>query len=84
MEEEEQDRPYPQCWYQPIDGHEMARLALRFTLNQEITAAIPPGDESLFDLAMELAAEPLPPLAPDEFDRLATYLSVLAPVFQAA
>ncbi len=52
----EADRPYPKCWYQPIDDPEMARLALRFTLNQEITAAIPPGDERIFDLALNLAS----------------------------
>ena len=50
----ESERKYPKCWYQPIDDREMARLALRFTLNQEITAAVPPGDERLFDLAWNL------------------------------
>jgi predicted aldo/keto reductase-like oxidoreductase len=49
------DRKFPKCWYQPIEDRELAALALRFTLSQDITAAIPPGDERFFDLALELA-----------------------------
>ena len=64
----EADRKYPKCWYQPIDDREMARLALRFTLNQEVTAAVPPGDERIFDLALELASAPLPRLSGAELD----------------
>jgi aryl-alcohol dehydrogenase-like predicted oxidoreductase len=79
----ESDRRYPKCWYQPIDDREMARLALRFTLNQEITAAVPPGDERIFDLALELASAPLPELSADELTGLKTKISSLEPVFRA-
>jgi len=79
----EQDRKYPKCWYQPIDDREMARLALRFTLNQEITAAVPPGDERIWDLAVELASTPLPQLQPRELSQLRKSVSVLEPVFRA-
>jgi len=41
-------KQYPKCWYQPLIEREDARLALYFTLSQPITAAIPPGEESLF------------------------------------
>jgi predicted aldo/keto reductase-like oxidoreductase len=78
----ESDRKYPKCWYQPIDDHEMARLALRFTLNQEITAAVPPGDERIFDLALELASAPLPKLSAAELTGLKTRISSLEPVFR--
>ena len=77
------DRKYPKCWYQPIDEREMARLALRFTLNQEITAAVPPGDERIFDLALELAAAPLPRLSAVELASLKTKIAALEPVFRA-
>ena len=77
------DRRYPKCWYQPIDDREMARLALRFTLNQEVTVAVPPGDERIFDLAMELASEPLPQLSAAELTELKTKISSLEPVFRA-
>ena len=79
----ESDRKYPKCWYQPIDDREMARLALRFTLNQEVTAAVPPGDERIFDLALELASMPLPKLSEDELAGLKTKVSSLEPVFRA-
>src|ERR1039458_8196422 len=78
----ESDRKYPKCWYQPIDDREMARQALRFTLNQEITAAVPPGDERIFDLALELASAPLPKLSDTELTTLKTRVSSLEPVFQ--
>jgi aryl-alcohol dehydrogenase-like predicted oxidoreductase len=78
----ESDRKYPKCWYQPIDDREMARLALRFTLNQEITAAVPPGDERIFDLALKLASAPLPKLSAAELAGLKTRISSLDPVFR--
>jgi predicted aldo/keto reductase-like oxidoreductase len=78
----ESDRKYPKCWYQPIDDREMARLALRFTLNEEVTAAVPPGDERIFDLALELASAPLPQLSASELTGLKTRISSLEPVFR--
>jgi len=78
-----ESRRYPKCWYRPIDDRETARLALRFTLNQEITAAVPPGDERLFDLAMELATEPLPELVASEVAELRHRLTAFEPVFSA-
>ena len=79
----ESDRKYPKCWYQPIDDREMARLALRFTLNQEVTAAVPPGDERIFDMAMELVSEPLPRLSAGELAALKSGVMVAEPVFSA-
>jgi predicted aldo/keto reductase-like oxidoreductase len=78
-----EDRPYPKCWYQPIDDRETARLALRFTLSHEVTAAVPPGDERLFDLAMDLASGPLPALSGAEIADLKDRLAALEPVFSA-
>ena len=78
----ESDRRYPKCWYQPIDDREMARSALRFTLNQEVTAAVPPGDERIFDLALELASAPLPQLSAAELTELKTKISSLQPIFR--
>ncbi|MGB8494648.1 MAG: aldo/keto reductase [Candidatus Acidiferrum sp.] len=79
----ESERKYPKCWYEPIDDREMARLALRFTLNQEVTAAVPPGDERIFDLALELASAPLPELSAAELTGLKTKTAALEPVFRA-
>jgi len=79
----ESERKYPKCWYEPIDDREMAQEALRFTLNQEITAAVPPGDERIFDLAVELASGPLPQLSAAELAGLKSKVSSLEPVFRA-
>jgi aryl-alcohol dehydrogenase-like predicted oxidoreductase len=81
-EMKESDRKYPKCWYEPIDEREMARSALRFTLNQEVTAAVPPGDEHIFDLALDLASAPLPELSAAELTALKTRVSSLEPVFR--
>ena len=78
----ESERKYPKCWYEPIDDRETARQALRFTLNQEVTAAIPPGDERIFDLAMELASGALPELSAAELKELKSKVSALEPVFR--
>ena len=51
------DRPYDRCWYEPVNDPELAKLALRFTLSQPITAAIPPGDPGLFEMAVKLAQD---------------------------
>ncbi|MCE5341241.1 MAG: aldo/keto reductase [Planctomycetaceae bacterium] len=48
-------KAYSKCWYEPLDDPELAKLALNWTLSQRITAALPPGEEKLFRLAMELA-----------------------------
>lgn len=48
---------YPKCWYQPLTDRNEAKLALYFTLSQPITAAIPPGEESLFRMALDLAMD---------------------------
>src|SRR5919199_1767824 len=39
---------WPKCWYEPCADPVEASLALRFTLSQPITAAIPPGEPALF------------------------------------
>jgi aryl-alcohol dehydrogenase-like predicted oxidoreductase len=49
------DHPQPKCWYQPARFPDEASLGLRWTLGHPITAAIPPGDEKYFRLAMDIA-----------------------------
>lgn len=74
------ERPYPKCWYVPIGDRERARQALSYTLDLPITAAIPPGDPGLFQLAVELAAEYRPLEESDREDLLAQAKSV-QPIF---
>ena len=60
---------YQKTWYQPIEDRELAALALRWTLSQGVTAALPPGEPKFFWPALE-AAEGFAPITPEEEVRL--------------
>jgi len=47
-------RPWPKCWYKPIDEEAHIALALRFTLSRGVDAAIPPGHWDLFKRCMDV------------------------------
>jgi len=81
-EMKESERPWAKCWYEPIAEPEMAKLALRFTLNQDVTAAVPPGNEKIFDMAMEFASRPLPVLSAEELEGLKGSVGRVEPVFR--
>jgi hypothetical protein len=53
------------CWYQPIDDPQLAEQAVRFTLSEDVTAAIPPGEAQLIRLAVDFAGR-YRPLEPNE------------------
>ena len=55
--EENEERTVTKTWYKPHTEKENAQKGLRFTLSHPVTAAIPPGDEKLFSMALKLAAE---------------------------
>jgi aryl-alcohol dehydrogenase-like predicted oxidoreductase len=74
------EKKYQNCWYEPIDEPELARLALSWTLSQGITAALPPGDEKLFRMALELAPKCKPP-TPDEIALLQKTATETDPLF---
>ena len=75
-------RKYPNCWYRPIEDKGLARQALRFTLSEGATAAVPPGDERLFRMALDLAHD-LPPLGVDERKELLDSTRGLRPLMRA-
>ncbi len=75
-------KEYPKCWYQPLTEREEARLGLYFTLSQAVTAAIPPGEESLFRMAVDLAMA-LKPISKDDLEKVKQMAKSLNPVFQA-
>ena len=46
---------YPKCWYRPIfDDPELADLALRFTLSQDVHSAVSPGDVRMLRLGLSI------------------------------
>jgi hypothetical protein len=77
------EHPFAKCWYEPVTDPREASLALRFTLSQPITAAVPPGEESLFRRALEVA-EQFTPLSDAELAELKRRAEGLAPIFNLA
>jgi predicted aldo/keto reductase-like oxidoreductase len=69
-------RPYPddtnervaKCWYEPLTAPEDALMGLRFTLSHPVTAAIPPGNEKLFEMALGLGGRFEPLSAKETFE----------------
>ncbi|HWQ54321.1 MAG TPA: aldo/keto reductase [Bryobacteraceae bacterium] len=74
------ERKYPKAWYEPFDDREQAAKALRFTLSEDITAAVPPGDERLYRLALDLAME-FKPLSARERRELLASSAGIKPLF---
>ncbi len=74
------EHPQPKCWYQPAAFPHEASLGLRWTLGHPITAAIPPGDEQYFRLAMDVAQN-YKPLEDHEEQALLTGGHGVEPIF---
>jgi hypothetical protein len=70
-------RPWPEgtkekiekCWYEPLTEPEEALEGLRFTLSHPVTAALPPGNEELYAMALELIPK-IKPLSENEVEEL--------------
>jgi predicted aldo/keto reductase-like oxidoreductase len=75
-------RTHKKCWYQPLDQAPAAAEGLRFTLSHPITAAIPPGDETLFAMALDLATK-FEPLAAGEAEAIKRKALATTPLFTA-
>lgn len=75
------DHPFPKCWYEPAALPEQASMGLRWTLSQPITAAVPPGDEKYFRLAMDVAQKFQPITAAEEKTLMASATGV-EPIFR--
>ena len=78
--DQKQNHPEPKCWYLPSRYPDEASLGLRWTLGHPITAAIPPGDEKYFRLAMDVAQN-YKPLEPHEEQALLSGGHGLEPIF---
>ncbi len=74
------NHPEPKCWYQPAAYPDEASMGLRWTLGHPITAALPPGDEKYFRLAMDVAQN-FKPLEPHEEQALMASATGVEPIF---
>lgn len=62
-------KKYPKCWYEPLATPEEITMGLRFTLSHPVTAAIPPGDQNLFRIALSVSSK-LKPLKKSEIQAI--------------
>ncbi|HEX2999459.1 MAG TPA: aldo/keto reductase [Armatimonadota bacterium] len=76
----DETREYPKCWYRPLTDPAQIALALRFTLSQSVTAAIPPGDARLFRQALDVASH-FKPITAAEQKELASLAASTDPIF---
>jgi len=74
-------KTFSKCWYEPLSDSSDAMKGLRFTLSHPITAAIPPGDETLFKMALGLAKE-FKPLPPEEAEAIKAWALKSNPIFR--
>ena len=77
---QKEHHPFPKCWYEPSQLPEEATLALRWTLSKPVTAAVPPGEEKYFRLAMDVAQH-FEPLRDEEEKTLMARAAGVAPIF---
>lgn len=77
---EEEERNIDKTWYKPFVEEEPAREGLRFTLSHPVTAAIPPGHEKLFSMALRLATE-FEPMEEKEILAIKEKAMKTAPIF---
>lgn len=73
-------RPYPNCWYAPIQDPDLARLAIGYTLGLPVVSAVSPAAAELLMLAVEAALR-YRPLTADERARLLARLEGVPPIF---
>ncbi len=50
-------KEFSKCWYRPLSERREVELGLRFALSEPVTAAIPPGEEKLFWMAVDAAMD---------------------------
>jgi predicted aldo/keto reductase-like oxidoreductase len=72
---------YPKCWYEPLITPEDITMGLRFTLSHPVTAAVPPGDEELFRIALRVS-DKITPLEESEIKEIKTKALNGIPLFK--
>lgn len=70
-------------WYRPIQDEEIMKMALKFTLSKNITAAVPPGENTLFLKALEFMNE-FEPISGEETNKLLALAKNTKPIFMHA
>lgn len=74
---------YKNVWYKPILDEEIMKMALKYTLSKNITAAVPPGKNTLFLKALEFMDD-FGEITAEETAKLTELSQVTEPIFMHA
>ncbi|WP_372948430.1 aldo/keto reductase [Mariniphaga sp.] len=74
---------YKNVWYKPILDEEIMKMALKYTLSKNITAAVPPGKNTLFLKALEFM-DGFGEITAEETQKLTELSQVTEPIFMHA
>ena len=78
--EQGEQKLYKNVWYRPVTDEEVMKMALKYTLSKNITAAVPPGQNTLFLKALEFM-NGYQPITDTETQKLLTLAETTKPVF---
>jgi aryl-alcohol dehydrogenase-like predicted oxidoreductase len=78
-----EEKLYKNVWYRPILEEDIMKMALKYTLSKNITAAIPPGKNTLFLKALEFMND-YESISGDETDKLLSLANNTQPIFMNA
>ena len=57
---------YKKLWYKPLTDNDIIEMAIKFTLSKNVVSFLPPGNEKLFKLALEIVNSRLTEINEDE------------------
>lgn len=77
---EHEDLIFKNTWYKPIDDEKIMKMALKYTLSKNVTAAIPPGQYTLFLKALEFMND-FNPISEKETNEILALAKNTKPVF---
>lgn len=76
-----QPKTHRKCWYEAEDDPEMIKLLLRYTLSLPgVSAALPPGNTDLFQMALDIAND-LTPIDEQGIEKLRKRYTDVTPIF---
>jgi predicted aldo/keto reductase-like oxidoreductase len=76
----DEGKVFKNVWYRPIQNEEVMNMALKYTLSKNITAAVPPGKNTLFLKALEFMNE-YKPITEKETSKLLALSKETKPIF---
>ncbi|MGE0020375.1 MAG: aldo/keto reductase [Draconibacterium sp.] len=78
--EQGEQKLYKNVWYRPVADEDVMKMALKYTLSKNITAAVPPGQNTLFLKALEFMND-FQPITDSETQKLLTLAKTTKPIF---